>query len=349
MRWFCRKHPNKKYKAPGKCPECGRYLVIIQEEQVKKGQSNLLIPEGISPEKFRKLPTPVQTMLKRMSSARQRSAQSLNSYKQTALTFFNILGDVHSPTEQDWHDYFMVRRKQGISDRTLAKEFNHLKKLAETNHYAWPFSKEDVPRSTEDVYAPTFSVQEVEQLIRSWPVLSNTERFYLACSTTWGLRSGELVMIRKRDFNITSILIHKEKREKNMKRLIPEQLKPIFLNVRPSLKSVSSASGLFARICKKAEIKRQRRQSFHSIRHSLTTVLSWALAENKMDPSLIGEWMGWSKARTGSTFGGSPMVGTYRKNEIVSEDPFWLDRLIIPIHPFLKLWEGVTVQEPESE
>ena len=69
---------------------------------------------------------------------------------------------------------------------------------------------------------------------------------------------------------------------------------------------------MFDRICHKAGVKRQRRQSFHSIRHSLTTVLSWALAEHKLDPSLLGEWMHWSKARTGMTFGGSPMVGTYR-------------------------------------
>jgi hypothetical protein len=84
-----------------------------------RSQVDLLIPEGFDPLKFKKLPVPVQTMLKRMSSARLRSAHTLKAYAQTGVTFFTIIGGVRAPTEQDWHDYFMVRRRQGISDRSL--------------------------------------------------------------------------------------------------------------------------------------------------------------------------------------------------------------------------------------
>ena len=126
---------------------------------------------------------------KRLSSSRLRSAQSLKSYADTAVRFFETIGAVRSPTEQDWHDYFMVRRRQGVAERTLTKEFYYLKKLAATNHYDLPFDKEDVPHSMEDPYAPTFSVQQVEQLIKAWPKYSTPERFYLAVSTVWGHRS----------------------------------------------------------------------------------------------------------------------------------------------------------------
>ncbi len=320
-------------------------MVITRKSLLRKSghsQLDLLIPEGFEPAKFKRLPVPVQTMLKRMSSARQRSEQTLKSYSETAVTFFNILGEVRAPTEQDWHDYFMIRRRRKISDATLTKEFAHLKKLAETNHYRWPFSKEDVPRSSEEPYAPTFSVDQVEQLIKAWPEYTLSEKFYLSISTVWAPRANELISIHKRDYDTQTILFHKSKREKSVRRLIPDELKPLFSVAHPTMNNKSSAAAMFARICDKAGVKREHRQSFHSIRHSLTTVLLWAAAEHRIDQSLVGEYMAWSKTKIGQTFGGSPMVGVYRKTEALSDDPFWLDKQILPIHPFLKLWQGVT-------
>jgi integrase len=284
-------------------------------------------------------------MLKRMSSSRLRSAHTLKAYAQTGVTFFTAIGGIRAPTEQDWHDYFMVRRRQGISDRTLTMEFSILKKLADTNHYRWPFTKDDTPRSRAKPYTPILTPSQAEQMIKAWPLYSTTERFYLACATVWGLRSGELSAIHKRDFNAESVLIHKEKREESVRRLIPDELKALFLAVKPTMNNDQTASDVFARICTKAKIERQRRQSWHSIRHCLTGVLDKAIARSDLSQSLLGEWMGWSKARIGETYGGSAMVGIYRDSSGGSEDPFWLDRQILPIHPFLKLWKGVTPKE----
>jgi Heavy metal binding domain len=345
MLYRCPTHHDQAYGKPGKCPNCGRYLVIVQEAEPAKSASDLLVPEGFDPLKFKKLPTPAQNMLKRMSSSRMRSLRSLTSYAETAVRFFDIIGGARVPAEQDWHDYFMVRRRQHIKDQTLRTEFYHLKKLAEVNHYRWPFGKLDVPHTFEEPYVPVFSVQQIEQLVKAWPGLATTERFYLAVSTVWGLRVNEMVSIKKRDYNTESILFHKSHKEKDVRRLIPDELKALFLVAHPSLSSKSSASDLFARICKKAGVPRERRQSWHSIRHTLTSVLLMAVAKNDLDGSLVGEFMSWAKGTIGATFGGSPMVGVYRRNEAFSQDPFWLDRQILPIHPFLKLWKGVTPQQ----
>ena len=345
MKYFCRIHPGKKYTSPGKCPNCGRWLIILEDAAASRSQADLLIPEGYDPAKFKKLPAPVQVLLKRISSSRERSAASLATYAAVGMKFFAVLGEVRKPTEQDWHDYFMVRRRQGVSERTRAKEFYCLKRLAETNHFVWPFEKDDAPRPIDDTEVPVFSVEQVEQLIKAWPHYTTAERFYLACATVWGLRSNELVAIRKRDYDAKSVVFHKSKREKSPRRLLPDQLKSLFAGARPSLSTTKGAGHLFDRICLKAGVKRKPRQSWHSIRHSVDTVLFWATAEHKVDQSLIGAWMNWSRARRGVSFGGSAMAGVYRNDEAVSEDPYRTDRIIIPIHPFLKLWEGVTPQE----
>jgi hypothetical protein len=112
----------------------------------------------------------VKKLAIRLSSPRLRSPATLSSYCQTAVQFFNILGSVKPPTEDDFRRYFIVRRKSTISERTLAKEFYRLKKLAQANHWDWPFEKEDVPSTYEEPVRPAFNLEEVEKLVKSHPL-----------------------------------------------------------------------------------------------------------------------------------------------------------------------------------
>jgi hypothetical protein len=54
--------------------------------------------------------------------------------------------------------------------------------------------------------------------------------------------------------------------------------------------------------------------------------------------SWIADFMGWSKVSKGSTFAGAPMVGIYDHPEILDDDPWYQEKAIIAIHPFLQLW-----------
>ncbi len=307
----------------------------------RPGQIDLLVPPGFDPERFYKLAKPVQTMLKRLSSARQRSPQSLNSYCIVAQNFFRVIGAVRTPTEEDWHDYFMIRRRQEVSERTLGKEFYILKKLAESNHWAWPFFKEDTPRSYDDTEEPAFTRDQVISLITSHPLLSRTEKFYLACSTIWGLRSIEMSRIEKRDYDDRTIKIKKSKREKSTPRLIPEELRPLFREAHPSLTEKASLSVMFARICRKAGIQRERRQSFHAIRRCLSDELEYVCTVNRIRKSYLGAFIGWADAKIGAEAGGAAMAGTYIKHNRPGQDPFEVDRTILRVHPFLQYWKGV--------
>ena len=304
-------------------------------------QVALLVPPGFEAEAFYKLAKPVQTMLKRMSSARQRSQQSLTSYCIVASNFFKIIGGVREPTKDDWDGYFMVRRKLGISERTLQKDFNILKKLAGSNDWPWPYHKEDAPRSYEETDEPAYTREEVGQFIKAWPHLSRTERFYLACSTIWGLRSIELARIVKRDFDGQVIKIWKSKREKPILRLIPDELKPLFSAVHPTIDNKASLSYMFTRICAKAGIKREKGKTWHAIRYCLSDELEYACTVNRVPKSYLGAWMGWADARIGREAGGAAMAGTYIRHNRVSDEAFKIDKTILPIHPFLKFWQGV--------
>jgi len=306
-----------------------------------RGQPETLTPEGVSEEEFNRLPEPVKKLVIRLSSPRLRSPATLSSYLQTAVQFFSILGSIKAPTEDDFRRYFMARRRQNISERTLAKEFYHLKKLAQANHWDWQFQREDVPTTYEQPARPAFTLEEIEKLVKSHPLYTRPEKFYLACSTIWGLRSIELCRITKRDYDGQVINFHKAKRERPVKRLIPDELKPLFSGARPTISSKTSLARLFDHICDKAKVRRPGGASFHAIRRCLSDELERVIAIHRLPKSYLGEWMGWSEARTGREAGGAAMAGTYLSHDRRSENSFSSDGAILPIHPFLPFWKGV--------
>jgi integrase len=305
------------------------------------GLPGLFIPEGLTEKEYNQLPAAVKKLVIRLSSPRLRSPGTLNSYLQTARRFFRIIGAVKRATDDDFRRYFIARRSQKISERTLAKEFYHLKKLAQANHWGWPFQREDVPTTYEQPARPAFTLEEVEKLIKSYPLLTRPEKFYLACSTIWGLRSIELCRITKRDYDGQVIRFHKAKRERPIVRLIPDELKPLFSGTRPTISSQTSLARLFDLICHKAKVRRPGGASFHAIRRCLADELEYVGAVHRLKKSYLGEWMGWSEARIGREAGGAAMAGTYISHDRRSENSFDLDKAILPIHPFLPFWKGV--------
>ncbi|MBA7652117.1 hypothetical protein ES703_59946 [subsurface metagenome] len=286
-----------------------------------------------------------------LTSPRERAQGTIQSYLQTGKIFISWLEDIKMPTGeseeamreagQTFRRYFLYRREHGISERTLAKEFVQLNKLATANNWPWPFIADDRPVDEEEPFAPAFTPEEIQTLIKARDEYSKGEKFYLAISTTWGLRREEMVRVRKRDYDEQTITIKIAKQKKKALRLrhmIPDEINPILQNYHPHLTNINSFSYIFHRVLAKAGLEQRKGYGWHSVRRTLRTLLEWNLAENRLPLSLVADFMGWSKTQKGIVYGGAPMLGVYSHPEIMSSDPLAIDKLVLSIHPFVTLW-----------
>jgi len=84
----------------------------------------------------------LENLKERLSSPRLKAKSTISTYLETSARFLSSLGKDREPTENDFRRYFTRRRRQGISERTLRKEFVQLKKLTIANSWSWPFGAE---------------------------------------------------------------------------------------------------------------------------------------------------------------------------------------------------------------
>jgi hypothetical protein len=281
----------------------------------------------------------LEKLKERLSSPRLRPPTTILTYMATARRFLSTVGDTNQPTDSNVRRYFMERRNGGASERSLTKEFFHLKKLFIANNWPWPFTKDDTPYAEEKKQLPFLEPSKIEKLIAARAKYTDAECFYLAIASTFIVRREELARIKKRDYDEESIVIHTAKHGRRRQHLIPEPLRPIFLKFRAKEHTTTALSMIFKRICEKAEVKLEPRSGWHSMRYTLTTLIRDALIRDNLDPALVADYGGWSKQSLGTVFGGAAMVGYYRRPEILFTDKFGSDRVIYEVHPFLHLWE----------
>jgi integrase len=276
-----------------------------------------------------------------LTSPRRRASGTISSYMSTARIFLNWLGDDRiPPNDKDLRRFFLEREKQGIAGSTLGTQFTQLHKLFTENSWPWPFKKEDKPISDEAPHAPALTPQDVEHLILNRAKYTAQENFYLAISITYGLRRDELAKITSRDIKDNTLLVHISKKKKKETRLhlIPEEIMPIIEAWKPKARGSRGLSYCFQRIMAKSGLGSRKGYGFHSCRRTLLTLLVWNLAENRKDITLAAQFMRWSRLAIGSAFLGSPMAGFYTHPEVLSENPFNLDRTIFQVHPFLHIY-----------
>lgn len=273
-----------------------------------------------------------------LSSPRPRAPSTLTGYLSTANNFLTWLGDRIPPDEMDLRRYFVHRREEGISDNSLRTTFAVLQKLYESNHWDWPFKKEDRPEAPSESDTPAFTREEVEQLIKKRELYSKGERFYLAIATIYAPRRIELARIKKRDIKGNTVYIDTAKKGEKRTHFIPDEIMPYIEAYRARENNVSTLSAMFDRICKKGLGKKKKGYGFHSFRRTLDTLLPGALAKADKPLTLIGYFLRWSRRSTGAKYLGTQMAGVYARPEILSEDPFFVDREVFEVHPFLPLW-----------
>ncbi|MDP2661012.1 MAG: hypothetical protein Q8R28_09825, partial [Dehalococcoidia bacterium] len=104
------------------------------------------MPEQAQQTQSPQYPEPVERLVRYLSSPRLHPRGTIIAYRQTALHFLRGHGPM-LPAADDFRDYFIARRKTGISERSLHLDFYALKMLAKANKWDWPFDSRDAPIS----------------------------------------------------------------------------------------------------------------------------------------------------------------------------------------------------------
>jgi hypothetical protein len=282
----------------------------------------------------------IELLHQRLTGTRRKARGTTNTYIQDAKAFLDFCGS-DTFTRADVDRYISALREKGNKETTLRRKLSSIAYLAGVLDIDLKLKKDDYPRTSinkddEDENQPTLTVPQVEQLIMTQDRYSKEERFYLSVSTTYAARRIALSLIKKRDFDITSILIRGTHNSKPVRHLIPDVLKPIFQNYNPDELKPDALSKMFHRILNKAELAPGLGYGWHSIRRLLDT-LAWRFPPDVL--IIWADYTGWVKEKKGRFFMQSAMAGHYEHSKAVESDPYYFDRAIFPVHPFLKTWE----------
>jgi integrase len=273
-----------------------------------------------------------------LSSPRPRSPDTISGYILVARQFLDFLGDKVPPSEMDLRRFIQERRNAGLIENTLRTYFASLKKFYQANHWEWPFTDDDRPESPSETESKSFTREEIEQLIANREKYTKRECFYLAIATVYAPRRIELARIEKKYIKGNTIYVDTAKKGEKRTHLIPDEIMPYIEAFRPMVHSASSMSAMINRICKKGLGKDMKGYGWHSFRYSLDTLLPVALAKADKPLTYIGYFLRWSRRSTGTKLMGASMAGYYTNPDILSSDPFYIDREVLEVHPFLKLW-----------
>lgn len=302
-------------------------------ERAKKGAD----PE-ISAVSADKMVEALENLNLALTSPKMRAPGTRSSYLTGGRDVLTWLGDRIPPSEQDLRRYFAEKRKAGMGEGSLRTRFAQVKKLCESNRWDWPFTNDDRPDAPTEVKAPAFTEEEVATLIRNRLKYTVRERFYLALATVLGVRREDMARVSRKDIKGNTIFIRTAHKGIPRWHLIPDEIMPVITAYKPKAHTPSPLSAMFQRIRHKGLGGNKKGYGWHSIRRTLDTLLPIALAREGLPLTFAAEYLRWARKSTGTKLLGSPMAGHYTHPEILWDDPYALDKIIIPIHPLLRYW-----------
>jgi hypothetical protein len=153
-----------------------------------------------------------------------------------------------------------------------------------------------------------------------------------------------MCQIGKRQWNENenTLIIPGVKHDRTIKHLIPQILRPLFSDYRLKEHKAVAMSQIFHRIIEKSELQLEAGYGWNSFRRTITTMAEKLfLPKNDIPASLWSDYTGWAKRTAGEKFFNSAMAGYYSHTEILDQDPYWIDKQIYAVHPFLKTWSTV--------
>lgn len=249
----------------------------------------------------------------------RKSPRTRTYYRSISKRFLIKSGDFSRPG--------MIKYLDSVGcDNTVRTVYYVLKRLCKALGKTFPLDTEFLPPlpDEEQVYTPTMSVDNVRRLISYWrnyPGEYATSLLFLA--TVFGLRSIELASVEIKKSSMV-VLVAKRKARRGVQvtreHPIPEDKMKYIGGYE--LFSEMTVKYTFWKICKRAGVKRQVKENWHSIRRSLNT----ACIDNNINRLLLKRFLRWAKDRR-------DMTDVYYHKEF-SE----VNKEMFKVHPFLKLW-----------
>jgi integrase len=235
-------------------------------------------------------------------------------------------------------EYF-VKLKRQYGDGSLGTIWSILRAFFNRNHLEWPFGKGEAPSQSEDKKQhPALDPELVKEIILAVREKgSPEEQAFLALSTTYGLRRGELLALTPEEFKLKDRIIYVAtlKHGRARSHLIPEEIIPYLEGYDFSQRiSLSTLAILWYKIEDKAGLTHYPRVGFHSIRRTLNTVLERDFKGEEIKTFLrhkSGNDM--TMAYTATKF--ITREGATNKLAAVLSD---LDKRVFEVHPFLPAW-----------
>lgn len=210
----------------------------------------------------------------------------------------------------------------GLCDNTLRTDYYVLEHLCLAIGVPFQMNKNDLPAPPDeyDLYTPTLTEEEITRLITYWknyPGSYATALLYL--STIYSLRAIEMTDVI---VNNTSVTIHVAKKRRFVTREHPLWNNGLIYVSGYEMLSERTVNNTFWKICKKAGVKRQHDEGWHSIRRAFATV-----AHNKgVDSVLVKRYTHWAVNHDDMTD-----VYFHKPFEEINND-------MEKVHPFLLLW-----------
>lgn len=257
-------------------------------------------------------------LLLELTWARPYPSHTITQYRRVSEKFLHSVDGI--PTSED------VKRFVAEYPSPGGKKFvfSVLKVLFFSSRWPWEFRKS--PFLAERRKSPALSYDEVAQLIASRNLLDERDNAYIALSTTYGFRRGELARLSSANFNDGRITVQALKRNLLRVHRIPDEIEDIVLGYRFAPLSDSYLSKIFQRIFRRLGMEHKWGYGWHSVRHALVDEL-----RRQVSDRAITTFMGWQT--TPLEPGVSRMVDVYSRP--VPEEA---EGVVFSNHPFLAFY-----------
>ena len=238
--------------------------------------------------------------------------------------------------------YVEHMRRQKLSDGTINFKFRQIRTIFSRNDIDWPFNRGEAPQIRENkIVAPALDPEVILEMIHEVKKRGTpADRFFLALSTTYGVRRTELKNLAPADILLEDRVLHvataKHGRDRN--HMIPEQIAP-YLEAYDWSPTVSDfyLLGVWYHIEYMVKMKHTDRVGFHSVRRTLDTLLLDTLSD-----TIVSSFMRW-KQRTSSSmpfrYSAQRFVGKGGETTKVTGESLDTDRKVFAVHPFIQAWK----------
>ena len=272
------------------------------------------------------------------------NSENKNHYAGYAKKFLDYADNLDKETIDS---YMKKLTREKKSAGTINFAFRVIRRLFAVNELDWPYSQGQAPQISErDEYKPALDPEIIKLMIEATKDgrLDDDSAYFLALSTIYGLRRGEMVELKSGDIDFASgtIFISTLKNGRQRYHLIPMEIKP-YLERRNFERQydLTQVSQVFWRIINKSGLEALRtnglKLGWHSIRRSLLA----GLMDNGLNPFAARVFLRW-KGVTGelampARYYASTVIGL-KGNKVVSEEAKGDKEVFEKYHPFLKFW-----------